>query len=1215
MARQWTAAQQAAMDIRDKTLLVSAAAGSGKTATLTERIIRRITDKKNPADLSELLVVTFTRAAAEELKTRIFAALSEALAHDPTNRHLTSQLVKLGSAKISTIDSFYLELLRTNFSALGLSASFRIADPSEMALLTRSMMEESIEHLYETDDRFPAFAECFTGAKNAQVLTDTLFDVFEQVSTVPEGIEFLRISAKHCRAAADADTDFLATPFGTLLRTHATDAVRHALSVFEAACEELGRSAEQSAAMLPSFDYDRLFCLTLLEALADPSEGYRRACQAFEGFAPVRLKRLKEEFVTDESERFKALRTELHKQLRELHKRSFAKSDEVIRRAMADTAEYTELLYAVLADYEMRMGEEKQRRNMLDFSDIRRYTLRLLVDKDGKPTEIARQYAEQFSEIYIDEYQDVDRVQDMIFRAISRPDNRFMVGDIKQSIYGFRGAEPSVFADYRAAFPPYGKESENASGVTVFMSENFRCDETVIDFTNLVCARLFYACAESIGYCEADDLVFAKKPPRENYCPPKVQVCVACGNISEASDSGADSESTEEERPEKRALEAQYIAYEIHRLITEEKKADGTPITAGDIAVLFRSRSMSPYVADALAEYGILCSESDSARYFEDPDVLMVLSLLNTVDNPRRDIFLAGTLRSPLFGFDMNDLIRIRTACDATHSLYDALISYGEREDALAERCRRFDTLLCELRRQAAALPADRFLRILFESDLFVSSGLLCESDASGGGNLLRLYEYARTFEAGSFKGLYNFIEMINTLIEEGAQIKLPPKAASSDRVNLMTIHQSKGLEFPVCFVCGTAGRFNARDRQASLLVEYPVGIAMKLSDSTGFARINTPMREALAAHLTEKQNEEEMRVLYVALTRARERLYVTASSASEKETIVQKLRRHAAFCDRYTLLRCTSYLDWLLLPFADSRPDCAELSFVYPETGFDGEMTLTEGETAGKIPMDEALYELLRDRFAFRYPYEELRRIPAKLSISRLSPDVLDEGDNTPDLFAERKKKIPDLFLSGEPTRASAAERGTATHLFLQFCDFSALRQRGIAEELFRLVEKRFLPESLASLVYTEELEKFLDSELMKRLEQAKRIVREQRFNLLLPASAFTADTTRREALRDETVAVQGVIDLVLVGEDGSPELYDYKTDRLTKEELSDPALAQKRMQERHGLQLSYYAHAAELLFGKPCSRIGIYSTHAGRLFPIEPLPLALPQNFLDTL
>jgi len=633
--------------------------------------------------------------------------------------------------------------------------------------------------------------------------------------------------------------------------------------------------------------------------------------------------------------------------------------------------------------------------------------------------------------------------------------------------------------------------------------------------------------------------------------------------------------------------------------------------------VLFRSRSMSPYVADALAEYGILCSESDGARYFEDPDVLMVLSLLNAVDNPHRDIFLTGTLRSPLFGFDMNDLIRIRSSCDSSYSLYDALIVCKEGEDDLSERCRRFDSILTEWRRHAAYLPVDRFLRVLFESEPFLSSGLLCENDASGsGGNLLRLYEYARTFEASSFKGLYNFIEMINMLIEEGTQIKLPPKAASPDRVNLMTVHQSKGLEFPVCFLCGTAGRFNRRDGQASLLLAYPVGVAMKLSDSTGFARINTPMREALSAHLAAKQSEEEMRVLYVALTRARERLYVTASPGADEEKLKQKVLRHAAFCDRHTILRCGSYLDWLLLPFANptQSPDCASLLAVYPEEDREAAENAVVRKEA--VPMDTELYTSLREKLAFRYPHADLRRIPAKLSVSRLSPDVLDEEDTAPDLFAESgTAAIPDLFVSGEPRGASATERGTATHLFLQFCDFAALCRHGVEEELARLVEKGFLPDRIAKLVYTEELERLLDSELMERLGKAKRIIREQRFNLLLPASAFTAENSRREALRNETVAVQGVIDLVLLDEDGTPELYDYKTDRLTREELRDPTAAQKRMNERHGLQLSYYAHAAELLFGKPCRRICVYATHAGRLFDICPLPLTLPQNFLDTV
>ena len=335
----------------------------------------------------------------------------------------------------------------------------------------------------------------------------------------------------------------------------------------------------------------------------------------------------------------------------------------------------------------------------------------------------------------------------------------------------------------------------------------------------------------------------------KDYTSPKVEVAVIlCGSTEEA-DEQTDTKQ-EENEPGKQEQEAAYIAGEIQRLLREEQKADGSPIVPGDIAVLFRSRSMSAYVSKALAEKGILCSENDGDRYFENADVLMVLCLLNTIDNPHRDIFLTGTLRSPIFGFCMDDIIRIRKSCDDSFSLYDALLSYKDSSDNdLAKRCVAFDELLTKWRNHSLSLSVDRFLQYLFNTEQFVASGLVnAPNDTGDGGNLLRLYEYARTFESGSFKGLYNFIEFINTLIEEGKKMKVPPKGISPERVNLMTIHQSKGLEFPVCFLCGAAKRFNRQDQYSSLLFEYPLGVAMRLSDSTGFARINTPMREALAA-------------------------------------------------------------------------------------------------------------------------------------------------------------------------------------------------------------------------------------------------------------------------------------------------------------------------------------------------------------------------------
>lgn len=1209
MEKKWTAAQTAAMTIRDKTLLVSAAAGSGKTATLTERIIRSLTDPEHPEDISKMLIVTFTRAAADELKSRIFSALSNALAtaQEPINRHLSEQMVKLGSAKICTIDAFYLELLRANFSVLGISSSFRIADPIECELLGRDVMDETIEYFYENDDAFPALAECFSTVRGADYLADTFLSLVDLCGSIPEGIEFFEISAK--QTEADAERDFLSSRFGTIISSRALDLADYCLSFFEQACQYLSDDPTFARAMLPSFEYDCSFCADLVKALSAPQTTYSEIQILLDSFSPIRLGRVKEEEKTEMSIYFQKMRSSLHTKIRDLRKKSFSHSTDEIRRAMLDTAHITHRLYALLSEYDRRMKEEKSKRNMLDFTDIRRYTMQLLIDESGNPTPIARRYAEEFSSIYIDEYQDVDGVQDLIFSAIAKPNNRFMVGDIKQSIYGFRGAEPKVFAGYRERFPAHNSESaKHSNTATVFMSENFRCDENVIRFTNLVCSQIFSVCSESIDYKSEDDLVFSKNLPREDYISPKVQVSVLLSQSEFPSDAQAGEESiSEDEVLSGQMLEAEYIAGEIDRLIRFEKKADGSPICAGDIAVLFRSRTMSAPLIQALQARSIQSSESDAERYFENPDVLMLLCLLNTIDNPHRDVYLAGTLRSLLFDFSMEDLIQIRSASDQSSSLYDALVNYKSEHNSLAERCRSFDDFLTDMREKSVSLSVDRLLKLLFESDLFVASGLVSAQSSDGeGGNLLRMYEYARSFESGTYKGLYNFIQFINTVIEENKKMKLPPKGTSPNRVNLMTIHQSKGLEFPICFVCGAGKRFNLDDSYASLLVEYPDGIAMKIADPTGFARINTPMREALAINMTNRMIEEEMRVLYVALTRARERLYVTASSGSTADSLMNTATMHARFCGRYTILGCRSYLDWVLIPFADSNnlPNCAELCFLSADEvqkAFSFDENEEQSIDSASLEIDTELRDYLREKYSFKYPYSELRKLPAKLSVSHLSPDALDQENTSLDLFSSKKKSsIPDFFLSDQPQKASATERGTATHLFLQFCDFDRAKKYGIQEEIDRLIEKRFLPKNIAELIFADELELFLKSDLMQRIQNAKKIFREQRFNVFLLPENFTKNSEFQKKLNGERLAVQGVIDLILIDEDGAPVLYDYKTDRLSHQELTNPELISQKMNRLHGLQLSYYAHAASLLFGKPCKKLFVYSTQAGQSFEI---------------
>lgn len=1201
MSRNWTPAQLAAMSLQGKNLLVSAAAGSGKTATLTERIIRRITDPNDPADISSMLVVTFTRAAAADLKAKMFSAMSEALAANPQNTHLSSQLMKLSSAHICTIDSFYTDLVRSHFSELGLPSSFRIADAAELAVLSEELMDEVIEEAYTSEPSFPLLVECFGKVRNQRAFREVLIRLYNNLCSHLSGISFLFFVGK--KYAEMSDLDFFQSLYGHILQLDTVETVEHAYNLIQKALDILDLYEELEAKYGPALRGDEAICQKMISALDFETGSYDAVYHLLQEEQHLAIGRQRVE-KSEVTEFLTSTRKEVKALFDNLRSKSFSKHPSSIKPLMEQTGFYVIMLYDLLKKFDERLTEEKHQRGVLDFNDIRHYSFKLLISEDGTPTELAHQYASTFREIYIDEYQDVDKLQDVIFAALSNGHNRFMVGDIKQSIYRFRGAEPDVFANYRQDYPEHNTtEAENADGMTVYMSNNFRCDRPIIDFTNAICSYLFKE-SPVVDYCDADNLVYSRQVENTEYKPSKVKVTVILPPEAQAEES---SEILEETNG--LVHEAKYIASEIERLISSETKADGTPIRPGDIAILVRSNRVKAFLTDALRERNIPLSDDDSSRYFENPDVQMMLCLLGTVDNPRRDIDLVGTLRSPIFGFDMNDLLRIRLNGDPSISLYDALLDYAKGEDALALRCQAFRDILSEWRDSARSLSVDRFLRQIFDSEPFLASGLLTQISPEGaGGNLLRLYEYARTFEAGGFRGLYQFIEFIHKVIDQKKDLKIPQKGGSSDAVSLMTIHHSKGLEFPVCFVAGMGSAFSRRENKESLALDHHIGIAFKLSDGTGFAQINTPMREAILSYIRRHDTEEEMRVLYVALTRARERLYVTGYTKSDEETLLQQVKEAVENQDAYSVFHAPSFLFWILsgLEYRPYEEHC-ELRFLSADQIQSMQPKKTE-ETQKKVPnADPEEVKRLKEAFSYVYPYADFSRIPSKISVSKLSPDVLDEQDTAKELFGEAKATIPDFFLPDSPTKSSATERGTATHLFLQFCDFSFAAKHGVKEELARLTERRFIPENASKLVYEEELSRFLESELAELILKSKKIYREQRFNLLLSPASFTKDAKFLAKLgTEEKLAVQGVIDLILIDREDRLLLIDYKTDRLTKEELASDALAQRKLERAHGRQLSYYAKATELLFGRPCDRLCVYSTHAAKLFDLSPLDLA---------
>lgn len=1196
--RIWTEAQSRAIETRNKTLLVSAAAGSGKTAALTERIIRSITDEKESADISKMLIVTFTRAAAAELRQRIFSAISTALAKDPQSKHLNEQLINMSSARICTIDSFYLDIVRSGFDKLDISPSFRTADAAELDVMAKSIMEDAIDAFYERDQKeFSRIAECFVGIRNSAKLSDIFLDLYSKTESYPEGIEFVRISAE--RSLRESELDLFEGSYGKVIKEDLLSELDYISQSYKEMCQGiLEEDSAVSDAYFASFAYDGKFADTLRELVA--IKGYEECRSYATGYSPLSLKALSSKHKNERTEQYKNNRTALVKKIRAVIEKSFKLPAQSISHSMRETHRIGMGIYALLCDFEERFNTEKKQKNIASFADIKRLAMRLLIDSNGNPTESARLYAEQFTHIYIDEYQDVDRVQDMIFRAISKPQNRFMVGDIKQSIYSFRGAEPSVFASYRRLFPEIfanAKEAETSDSVSIFMSNNFRCDKTVIDFTNTVCSHIFSACADSIGYTKEDDLVCSKivEGRQSDEHPVEIDIIVP----------GEDDDTYGEESG--KVLEARHIAMTIRELLENGKKADGSKVLPHDIAVLFRTKKMGEYLYRELLALGISSTNSNDAEYFENPDVLLMLCLLNAIDNPHRDIYLAGILRSPFYRFSLDELIKIRRSQDFSYSLYDALCEYSRGESELSARCASFMGELDELRRISRSLTVDRLIRHIYSSDMFARENLVCSDD---GNNLLRLYEYARKFEGSSFKGLYNFIVYINKIIEEGKKIEAPTTAGEAGKVALMTIHQSKGLEFPICFICNTSGRFNTQDIRESLLCHPSLGVAMKISDSTGLARVNTPMREAIITLNEKELAEEEMRILYVALTRAKERLFITASVKKSPEKLLNEARHRHEHHSKHIVLSARSYIEWILSSLdGNISYDHCRLSFIEakdvkhkPENT---ELCLPEGNTgkAYSKETEDELYEKLCEKFSFVYPYKQASRLPAKISVSRLLPESESmKNENVTRLFEERGEYIPPSIFKGKREKApSASERGTATHLFLQFCDFAYCEKHGVRAELSRLIEKRFLPAQSENIIFCDELDAFFKSELYHNLKNAKRIIREQRFNIFLPPSTLSDDEDFLEQTKDEMLAVQGVIDLLYEDADGNIVLCDYKTDRLTPEELASDELLRSKMFDRHAKQLKYYVEAVRRLFSRDCAKVMIYSTHTAKAVEIN--------------
>lgn len=1287
MAVSWTKAQSDAITTRDRTLLVSAAAGSGKTAALTERILSSLLDPVHPADLSRILVVTFTEASAADVRAKIASALRQESAAHPENHRLSEALLLVPSASFCTIDSLCNKLVRRHAEEAGVSPSYRIADPTEGELLAAALMEELIEDCYAgkvpkvgSAAAFAAFADSLFPPKSENDMGALFLSLFRRLESLPEGIGCLSASGDAWQKASALP--FYDTPVGQAVFLHVTRLLSEKAEQFLSALKSYvlpgdifgpevlpPKAGPAEDRLPPSLSPKALTALRNRRAFFAEEAGFLSSAAAartpeelarlLREFSPTSLPSLSSELseqIPGDS-RCKELHATLKKTVSGLSDRFFSCREEELASLGRAHRELNAFLSSFLSVFSERFSEQKKVRGILEFSDLERITLCLLLTPDKNPTPLALSLRKELDAVYIDEFQDVNALQYAIFSALSPEDRLFMVGDVKQSIYSFRHADPRIFSRLRQSYPPLNRSDSGPA--SLFFSENFRCDRAIVNYVNTVTGSLFRKIGDVVLYTDEDDLCFSKTAEQGNFPVRTLLFQRASANIPE--------EDNEEEDSKENIApgEAEWVADEIMRLLNGEKRANGEPIRPGDIALLFRSKPSMRAFEKILSER-IPTVSQESSDFFQNPEVLLALSLLNTVDNPRRDVHLAAVLRSPVFGVNLEELIFLRRSFPDV-CLFDSLqsaVSAGQ-----FEKGKLFLDMLARWRHQAEGEPVgDLLLSILRDC------GLLClygDGSEEGHKSLLLLYNYARTFESSSYRGLYNFISYISRVVNSGYTI-VPPRPVSGkiDAVRLMTIHASKGLEFPVCFLCDVGHSFNRKDASLPLLFSDEYGLSMRFSQGDGSARAENPVYSLLAEKALEKAAEEELRILYVALTRARERLYVTGSHRNP-----EKLMETSAFglenFGRKELLSATGWLPWIT---AALRGDRSAITLVQssgedyrlpaktenacapfarrgsedfsapqanpPQENMPGNMP--ENTPQENMPEEERLRRLFLSRFSFRYPAEALVSLPEKLSVSRLFPALLDRTEEETPLFPgkdnaegpggifrapEKRSGESSGNMSGATDESfhplkelhgqkdgnlslitpyvpsfispraedEAALRGTATHLFLQFCDFENLAAAGPAAELERLRAKAFLSEEEAARVRLDEISLFCRSALFARMQKAARVRRELRFHVFLPAAAFTTDEERRAALAGEKILVQGVIDCILEETGGAPVLVDYKTDRLTGEMLRDRAAACAFLSARHREQLSYYAAAVEQMYGTPPGETLLYSLPLG--------------------
>ena len=1165
MAFQLTTEQQAAVDERGGPVLISAAAGSGKTRVLVERVLDRV--MKQGADVDRFLIITFTKAAAAELRARVVQTLHEQLAQNPSDRHLRRQLTLIYRAQISTVHSFCTQLLRENAAALDMDGDFRMCDEGEGAVLMDQVLsrvlDEHYEHMEEHAD-IAKLVDTMSAGRDDRRLMQITLDIFRRIQSHPDPEGWLEEQERLWQL--EGVDDPARTGWGRVLLEQARGRARHSLGQLERALALSDNDAVLSQNYAPSISVSIDGVRTVLEQ--DSWDGMRAALAV--EFPAVGRKRGIEDEVS--AQRVKDLRSSAKKGVEKLAE-LFADPAEQVLDDLRCAGPAVCALLALVRDFGRAYAEQKRRLGVVDFSDLEHMAVRLLTDGQGRSTDLARGWGERYDEVMVDEFQDTNLVQNAIFNALTaRRGNLFMVGDVKQSIYRFRLADPTIFLHYYDTFV-WGGQAEPGQSRKRILSGNFRSFPQVLDGVNDLFRDLMSRELGELDYTDDQALV----PQKPAVSDPARQV---------EFDLVETGKQTAEEPEDKSLLEARNAARHIRRLLDEPMRLEnGSALRAEDVMILMRSPGpvLHHYIR-ALNEQGIPWSADTGDDFFAFTEINVALSLLQVVDNPRQDVPLISVLRSPVYDFSADRLAQLRA--EGEGDFYSAL-ERAAREGA--QDCADFLGQLTQLRLDAGERTCSQMVwHVYQQTDLLGLFSAMPEGD-SRRSHLLSLYELARHQEGLGCRTLFEFLLRIDRLRANNQKVFGSGTGGDTAGVRILTVHRSKGLEAPVVLLCNLGRQFNRDDSKKPVLFHTDLGVGPKYLDTDRGIELNTVARQAVSITLDREMLAEELRLLYVAMTRAREKL-ILSMTVEDAEKAVANLREDVTSpVAPYAMAGCNCTGQWILLSLlnyrsADRLRELAGMGFGEKELTFPWTVRLVDGneltrpapvraarevQTEGDVLAQRELERL----YGWSYPYQQAVDVPSKLTATQLKGRAVDREaaeETAPPPRTAAPLYRPDF--AAEKLGLTAAQKGTALHLVMQFMNFArGADPEQVSAEIRRLVDEEYITPRQGEAADPERIAAFFRSPLGREMAGAQ-LHREFKFSLLTDAGAYYP------GLAGEELLLQGVVDCWFETADGIT-VVDFKTDRVTADTVA-------RRAKEYAAQLEAYTRALEAMTGKPVTR-----------------------------